>query len=162
MAAPIRRSDVEQLTDDDGHIMVESKGSTNRLEGLTATVWQLIDGEREVAALAGRAGADESEVWTVIDRLADLGLLEGHPAPPGAEQADVHQLRTSRRRLIKFGAAAMAGGVVASASRGAAAASPAQEEERAKAAAQREQDRKDRDAQQAERKEKQSEEKAKK
>lgn len=90
-----RREDVAVVTD-------EATGETFYLEPQWLDVLDLADGTRDVDAI--RAAAD-GDVWSALDALADLGLLEERVVPPAGSSV------VTRRGLLK--ATAVAGALAA-------------------------------------------------
>lgn len=74
----------------------------HHLDGACATVWTLCDGVRSVASIAEQAGLGEEETRLAVARLADAGLLGGEVDPA------IRDGGSSRRRLLRNAAAAMA------------------------------------------------------
>jgi hypothetical protein len=116
---PIVRSGL--LVESTGDEVVAVDESTNEvfaLDPAAACVFTHADGTRDVAELVTvlRASVDPSAeaeaVWSILDRLADAGLIETRVAPPAGSS------RLNRRSLLRKGAvgsAAFGAGVVVTA-----------------------------------------------
>lgn len=77
-----------------------------RLDSLESQVLSLCSGERDAAAIAAAIGSTSAEaVFAALDRLADLGLIEGRATPPAGGWSQ------SRRRVLR--GAALLGGLAA-------------------------------------------------
>jgi hypothetical protein len=80
-------------------VLDPSGGEITRLDNLAAQVWQLADGATSVDAIARDLSAatdssyDNEFVWSVLDSLADWGLLEARVTPPAGNR--------SRRGVLK-------------------------------------------------------------
>lgn len=65
-------------------------------------LWELLDGQRDVPALARALGWSTEKVWSELDALADDGLLQRRVAPPAGGMG------LSRRRMLRRSLPALA------------------------------------------------------
>lgn len=79
------------------------------------SLWPLLDGQRDPAALAAALGWSGPQavrrVWTALDLLADHHLLTQRAAPPAAALPHPGRTGLSRREAIQRLAAGLAGGL---------------------------------------------------
>jgi hypothetical protein len=104
VARVLRRSESQAVfhrPDDDAPVTVDT---------FAARVWDLADGTRPATAIArvlvddGIPGVTLPRVWSALDRLSDLGLLEGRVSPPAGAAPTM-----PRRAAIRHGMAIAAG-----------------------------------------------------
>lgn len=96
---PLARTDGLTATPADDSLIVRGRDGHEvaRLSPLEARLWRSADGQTSVLDLALFGPDDEGgldSVWRALDHLADVGLLEARPAPPGS------LLDLSRRKVL--------------------------------------------------------------
>lgn len=84
------------------------------LSPIAACVWRHCDGERDVAELAGLAGASESLVADALHQLREKDLLDAEPELIG-NTVPSESRREAIIRVARYGGAAAAGSMIVSA-----------------------------------------------
>lgn len=77
---PSRRQDDVLLRRIDAELVIHDTrtGQISHLNELTTSVWDLSDGQHDVADIAARTGTSEQEVEATLGHLAASGLLQDH------------------------------------------------------------------------------------
>lgn len=82
--------------------LLDADGRPVEVPAERLTLWQLLDGRLDAAALARALGWPAEQVWSELDALADHGLLEHRAAPPAGGAG------LSRRRVLRGSVPALA------------------------------------------------------